>query len=68
MQRKQRYSELTDDAWIERVSEIRQMVSDVAEAPQNKSDVDWYIEQFDLYSDEETIGRLEFERQYGIAS
>jgi len=62
-------SGLTGNAWTERVEEIRQMVSDVQDAPTTAEDVEFYIEQFDLeFDDERECARREFARQYGVAA
>lgn len=59
-------SNLTDNAWVERVNEIRQMVSDVDTVPVTDDDVEFYIKAFMLETyDEVEFARKEFERQYG---
>lgn len=59
-------SNLTDNAWVERVNEIRQMVSDVDAVPVTEDDVKFYISQFGLETWEEVeFATKEFERQYG---
>lgn len=59
--------EMTDNAWINRVSVLRQMVADVATAPESQADVEWYISEFGVTEpDEVEFLRREFARQYGI--
>lgn len=59
-------SGLTDNAWVKRVDEIRQMVSDVDAVPVTEDDVKFYISQFGLETwDEVEFATKEFERQYG---
>lgn len=62
---------LTDNAWVERVNQLRQMVADVPEAPKESADVEWYIESFNteddnLSADDIKFLHKEFERQYGV--
>ena len=58
-------SGLTDNAWVKRVEEIRQMVADVPEAPVTAADIDFYIEQFGLqFDDEKAFAFQEFVRLY----
>ena len=60
-------SGLTDNAWVRRVDEIRQMVSGVPVAPVSTHDVEFYIEQFGLeYDDEKKVARREFSQKYGV--
>lgn len=59
-------SNLTDNAWVKRVNEIRQMVADVDEVPVTTDDIEFYVKQFGLETwDEVEFTRKEFERQYG---
>jgi hypothetical protein len=59
-------SNLTDNEWVKRVNEIRQMVSDVDTAPITAEDVEFYISQFGLENyNEVEFAREEFARQYG---
>ena len=60
-------SGLTDNAWVKRVDEIRQMVATVDTEPVDVDDVEWYINEFGLvYDDEKALARQEFARQYGV--
>lgn len=59
--------EPSDNAWIDRVGELRQTVADVAVAPKSSSDVEWYISEFGVTEpDEVEFLRREFTRQYGV--
>lgn len=58
-------SNLTDNEWVKRVSEIRQMVSDVPEVPEDVSDIGFYVAEFGLTDDDEIkFAYEEFVRQY----
>jgi hypothetical protein len=59
---------LTDNQWVKRVNEIRQMVSNVSVAPDSKEDIAYYISQeFELTDpDEIRVAKQEFERQYSV--
>lgn len=60
-------SGLTDNEWVKRVNEIRQMVADVPVVPVSTHDVEFYIEQFGLeYDDEKKVARREFSRKYDV--
>lgn len=59
--------EMTDNAWINRVGVLRQMVADVTTAPESQADVEWYISEFGVTEpDEVEFLQHEFARQYGI--
>lgn len=56
-------SGLTDNAWVKRVGELRQMLSDSQVA--SAADLEWYIENvWEIqYDDEKAVLRREFERR-----
>ena len=62
------YTNTTDNAWVKRVDEIRQMVADVPTAPETADDVDYYIDEvFELTNGAEIqVARQEFTRQYNV--
>lgn len=61
---------LTDNAWVERVNHLRQMVDDMNPAPATADDVEWWLTEGweDLDADDVTVLRREIERKYGVAS
>ena len=61
-------SGLTDNEWVKRVNEIRQMVSDVPEVPHTAEEVEYCIDNLGLeYDDEKEFARREFARKYEIS-
>lgn len=63
---------LTDNLWTERVGELRQMVSDLPEAPTCDEDVEYYLNEPEFFGGPEfdeadkTVLRREMRRQYPI--
>lgn len=62
---------LTDNAWVERVDQLRQMVSDLADAPATEEDVQYYLTSPDFFGtsdfneDDARFLEQEMIRQYG---
>lgn len=61
---------LTDNAWIERVGQLRQMVDDMNPAPTTPEEIEWWLTEGwqDLDADDVTVLRREIERKYGAAA
>lgn len=61
---------LTDNAWVKRVEEIRQMVADVPTAPATADDVNYYIDEvFELTNGAEIeVAKREFVRLYNVTA
>lgn len=63
----------THNAWVERVEELRQMVSDLNDAPTVNADVEYLLDSPDFFGgadfddDDRTVLRREMQRQYSIA-
>lgn len=63
---------LTDNAWVNRVNQLRQMVSDLPEAPTTIPDIHYYISSPDFFnsSDFDNADKdflmAEMHRQYNI--
>lgn len=59
---------LTDNAWVQRVNELSQMVEDMNPAPTSQDDVNWWLTDgwSDLDDDDVTVLRREIKRKYEI--
>ncbi len=63
---------LTDNAWVNRVNELRQAVSDLGQPPTSHGDIEFYLSSPDFFGTEDfdnadrTVLRREMERQYNI--
>jgi hypothetical protein len=60
-------SNLTDNLWTERIGELRQMVADVSVAPLGMADVEYLINEWDLYADEAAFARRELIEKHNLA-